>query len=82
LTAASSLPPFVASLSCLPVPMKKNIVIDCENRPMTTVVSAKRMCWGRVDGRGQEAGDHRCDESGDGEERRDQEELGHSSEQL
>ena len=33
-----------ASLISLPVPMKKNMVIDCEKRPMTTVPSAMKMC--------------------------------------
>jgi hypothetical protein len=32
-----------ASLSSLPVPMKKNIVIDCENSPTTTVTMAVMM---------------------------------------
>ncbi len=41
-TAASCLE---ASFNSFPVPMKKNIVIDCEKRPRTDVARAMRMCW-------------------------------------
>src|SRR5947209_13518516 len=40
-TAASF---FAASLISLPVPMKKNIVIDWEKRPTMTVPRAQKMC--------------------------------------
>ena len=40
-TTATS--PFDFSLISFPVPMKKNIVIDWENRPMNVVVRAMKM---------------------------------------